>query len=181
MSGHFGEALKQHYLEHIRQVKTTGGTSFQARYLSYAYHGRFEGLTASEIDQVARAQGVSPLPRIYVEVLQTMGRSAGGIFVGCDVSFDQLLILKAALLEMMRQNRTAGIEVPTLPAHAIVFFAIQGTDFFFFEASPSTDDPAVYYYQDGATQYRRVASSLSSWFWEQAFDPTKDTDSFADN
>jgi hypothetical protein len=177
----FGEKLKIFYIEYIRQFKSRKDVSFSTVYLSHAYHGIFEGMASQEIEQLKLAQEVKTLPRIYVEFLEIMGHKAGGIFVGCSISFEELLILKKALLNMMKENRHSGMTIPTLPDEAFVFLGIQGVDFFFFEANNNDNDPPVFYYMDGAKKYHEVASSLSSWFWKHAFDPTKITQQFLED
>jgi hypothetical protein len=172
----FGQKLENYYLSHINETK-----SRKRGYLFFAYHGNFEGLNSEEIEQLRVAQAVERLPHIYVEFLQTMGRSSGGIFTGCDLNFETLLELKKILLRFMEVNRQSGMEIPLLPEDAFVFLSIQGVDFFFFRTDSLEDDPAVYYYFDGMKKYYEVTSSLSLWLWEHAFNPTKETEKFLDD
>src|SRR5262249_7602915 len=142
----FGDKLKSHYIHHIQQAKSSKETSFFTLWVQSAYHGIFEGLSGAEIEKLRLAQSVDKLPSIYLEFLQVMGRKSGGIFAGCSVSFDELLSLKAELQMIQKYH---DVEQPPLPANSFVFLAIQGVDYFFFEATQNQDDPAVYYYCDG--------------------------------
>jgi hypothetical protein len=74
---------------------------------------------------------------------------------------------------MMDENRVENPEIPIRPTNAFVFLAIQGVDFFLFEATLEQDNPPVYYYVDATKEYHQITASLSSWFWDEAFDPTK--------
>jgi hypothetical protein len=127
-------------------------------------------LGVREIEQLKVVQTVETLPKIYLEFLQTMGRKSGGIFMGCSTSFEELLNLKKILYMMQDQHKGPK---PKMPANMFVFLGIQDVDFFFFEATPDQDDPPVFYYMDGMDEYHQIAPSLSSWLWEQAFNPTE--------
>ncbi len=172
----FGQRLKQHYQEHIGKMKATNDGTFMSLHYKIAYHGNFGGMSDAEIDQVRVAQTVDHLPQIYVDFLRVMGHQAGGIFAGCSVSLGELLILKKALLNMMAQNRGINLTIPHLPEGAFVFLCIQGVDFFFFDTASGEDDPPVLYYMDSLSRFYPVAETLSSWLWEQAFNPTKLTE-----
>lgn len=177
----FGQRLKQHYQEHIEKMKAVNDGTFMTLHYKMAYHGNFEGMSDAEIEQVRTAQNVNHLPQVYVDFLRTMGHQAGGIFTGCSVSLRELLILKKALLNMMAQNRGIDLKIPQLPDTAFIFLCIQGVDFFFFDTASGQDDPPVQYYMDSLSQFYPVAETLSSWFWEQAFNPTKLTEKLVED
>jgi hypothetical protein len=170
MTNDFGEKLKSHYSNHIQQAKSRVDSLFLRLWSRDSYHGIFEGLTDDEIEQIREAQEVEKFPQVYVDYLKSMGRKHGGIFTGCSVGFDELLELKKVLYMMQDQHKGPK---PKMPANMFVFLGIQDVDFFFFEATPDQDDPPVFYYMDGMDEYHQIAPSLSSWLWEQAFNPTE--------
>lgn len=170
-SDNFGERLKSHYIKHITDIRTQAQASFKTKYLSSIYHGNFEGISELEILEIQRAQSVPKLPTPYSDFLLSMGRSSGGIFIGCAVHFDDLLQIKSQLENMMSENRQGLLDIPFLPDNAFIFMSIQDVDFFFFIANEIEDDPPIYYYADGSKQFIKVCETVSQWFFEQAFDP----------
>ncbi len=111
------------------------------------------------------------LPLVFRQFLQVMGRGDGNIFVGCDRGIKFLLSAKAGLQEILKIS-SRDFETPELPPDAVVFLALQGVEFFFFEATPGLDDPPVWLYMEGEAVFYQVSPTLSAWLWEQAFDPT---------
>lgn len=163
----FGEKLREHYRAHIQAARTSTETSFSTTYL---YRDHFEGLSNAEIDNIQQAQSVDFLPLAFRQFLQVMGRGDGNIFVGCDRSLDFLLNAKMGLQEILEIS-SQDFETPELPTNAVVFLAIQGVEFFFFEATKGVDDPPIWLYLEDEAIFYQVSSTLSAWLWEQAFDP----------
>lgn len=171
MSGNFGESLKFFYEAYIAASKAVGEESFSSGYVATFFHGTFEGLNVDEIEAIRAAQNVAKLPRIYTEFLRVMGRKSGGMFTGCDVDFPAPLRLKQSVFAMIEENREENPNIPLLPDDVVVFYGCQDASFCYFRTARDTEDPAVYYYVDGATKSYSVSPSLSKWLLQQVFDP----------
>ena len=75
-------------------------------------------------------QGVE-LPWSYECFLRSMGRDAGGIFAGSDLSYAEVLGLRRDAQELLLENESKFI----LPEDAVVFWMHQGYQFAFLQGS----------------------------------------------
>jgi hypothetical protein len=118
--------------------------------------GDFQGLSASEIADVAADQGVA-LPAVYVAFLQVMGRKAGRLFVGTDALFPQLIGLKRDATALLDEN-----EAPfRLEPCDVVVYMHQGYIFGYLRGSG--EDPQVFEYKEGEGSAIPVGDTLSGY------------------
>jgi hypothetical protein len=162
MSEHFGEKLKAHYLEYIEHEET------KMPWWRDPAHRVYEGLSEVEIQQVMEVQQIERLPKIYIEVLQTMGKTSGGILG----NFRKLLTVKQSMFSILEHNQRNynGIAAPT---DVFVFDETNGDEFFFFETRSTQNNPQnppVFYYRSGGKKLHEIAPSLSNWLWEGVID-----------
>lgn len=99
-----------------------------------------------EINMIESISGVK-LPEAYKDFLLLMGRGAGDLMAGSSVFFDEIFDLDEGAKELLMENN-----VPELPENAYVFWMHQGYQFAFFLAGNS-QDPEVYYYCEGQSEF----------------------------
>lgn len=166
MHDNFGETLKAHYTEFIEQLPNNNVAGFEEyKIVLLKNNRRFEGLTDVEIEDLRAAQSVSRLPAIYIQVLQTMGRSSSGIFMGTENIYGQLKLRKQDLQTSLSYKRAQGMPTPDLPENAFVFSSIKGIYFWYFIVDE--DDPPVYYYYAGSSKFEQKSDLLSEWYFTQ--------------
>jgi hypothetical protein len=124
----------------------------------------FVGCTPVQIESIKLAQGVLYLPQTYVDFLFTMGKRAGGLFIGTDCFCDQLSSLKTFAAELLIEDETDY----QLPDDAFVFLMHQGYQFMYFHTQDKADDPIVYHYMEGDMQPTAKDFTLSQFLRESA-------------
>ena len=128
------------------------------------------GCTDDEVAQVSADQGRT-LPGTYRCFLKVMGRDVGGLFGGALASYPHILGLRAAAIDLLRDNGERNADVFALPDDAIVIsFHDQGYAFQFIRASLGDDAP-VEMWTEGPAMDRTevVAASVLDWV-RNAFD-----------
>ena len=118
---------------------------------------RPSGCTADEIAEIEARCGIA-LPLSYRRFLAAMGRSAGDFLVGTDFTYPPLLDLRPQADRLLVEC-SAKI---ALNEADFVFTLHQGYQFLFFRCGLS-DDPPVFYYEEGALGFVQVAGSFSAW------------------
>jgi hypothetical protein len=121
----------------------------------YANREDFSGISTDEIDSVEAAQGVS-LPSAYVSFLQVMGRAAGPLFLGSDVTFPDVLWFRTEAARI-----AADVEAD-ITALGVVFLIHQGYDMLLLGSG--TDDPPVYRLTDSMPQPEQASDSFTEFF-----------------
>lgn len=96
------------------------------------------GMSSAEIQEVELDQGVC-LPRAYREFLEICGSSRGGVLGSEDVYYPDLIGIKDAAYEILRDG---GDEI-SLDGY-VVFFMHQG--YIFYCAKADSVDPSVFGY-----------------------------------
>lgn len=107
-----------------------------------------------------------PLPASYRAYLSIAGASPPRKLVGSDCHGDYLFELHGWAIELLSES---GCQL-TLPEDAVVFFMHQGYQFFFFHADGTTEDPPVYYYFEGRSEFEKPYERLSDWVASIALD-----------
>src|SRR5262249_39354390 len=115
------------------------------------------GCTPDEITDIEGRHG-SALPSAYCRFLAAMGRSAGSFLAGTDFLYPGVLALKAQAERLL-----AGCK-SDLHLHRtdFVFTLHQGYQFLFFRSGVS-DDPPVFFYDEGAPRFEQAADAFSTW------------------
>jgi hypothetical protein len=115
------------------------------------------GCTPEEIARVEADQGVA-LPANYRAFLRSMGRDAGGLFVGTDIVFPDILGARDGAMELLLKNQVRDV----LPATAVVVYLHQGYICGFLDPAEGSDPPVWEWMETSSTapQVRSVASSL---------------------
>jgi hypothetical protein len=116
------------------------------------------GISATEIGQLAAAQGQTELPAVYREFLEDCGRGAGLFHRDVECFFPAMMDLKQELVEMLEE---VGIDF-TVPAAAFVFSAYQGFQYHYFICD-GTADPAVYEITNGGKGVKLLEQSFSEY------------------
>jgi hypothetical protein len=115
------------------------------------------GCTPEEIAWIEADQGVA-LPANYRAFLRSMGRDAGGLFVGTDLVFPDILGARAGAMELLLENQVPHV----LPATAVVVYLHQGYICGFLDPAEGSDPPVWEWAETSGTapQARIVAPSL---------------------
>jgi hypothetical protein len=124
------------------------------------------GCSQGQIDAVQRDQGL-PLSRSYEAFLRFLGRDAGGLFVGTDVTYPEVLGLREAAIDILDRYREwkPDCDVFRLPADAVVIEMHQGYVFLFVRSSLG-DDPPVELWMEGSDHPERpkvLFASVADW------------------
>ena len=119
--------------------------------------GEVVGCAVAEIDDFERRFG-RRLPSAYRLFLATMGARLGEVLVGSDFVFADVENAREAARWLLVDEA-----MPALPTDAFVFCAHQGYQFLYFRTFDDDPDPCVYYYLEGAYEYREVAKAFSAW------------------
>jgi hypothetical protein len=142
---------------------------FRAQILRVVGSGRaagsdFAGLSDAEVDEVEAAQRRS-LSLSYRAYLRTMGRSAGPVFSGTDVSYPHVLWFRDAA------EQVADSIPVDIAGCGTVFSVHQGYDFLVHGSDPK--DPAVYRLTDSSSQLEEVSVTFTSFVAMQVEDLLK--------
>lgn len=165
-NSHFGEQLKNHYMDFIQRVKQDHSLVPAHRVVFLIHNPHFEGFTDEQIEEIRKAQKVNVLPKIYQQVLQVLGKDHAGIFMGMEATFAELKYRKEDMQISLGYKRLEERPTPELPENAFVFFSLAGSRYVFFETQSEEDDPPVFFYSSGAPMFEKVADKLSTWFLE---------------
>lgn len=113
-------------------------------------------------EEVARVEAVhgQPLPWDLRVFLETMGRDVGGLFVGSDIGYPDLLEMRSYAHDLLVENECRH----SLPDDALVFMMHQGYMMWFVRA----DDPRVFGWSEGQKEDKKhefqvIAESLSEF------------------
>ena len=120
--------------------------------------GGVVGCSEEEIAQIEHHFG-HRLPETYRSFLRLMGKKAGNCFVGTDMFFDKLRVLKEYASDLLAEGNS-GLE---LKENDFVFSVHQGYQFLFFEANEDQPDPAICYYSEGMFSFEEKYSSFSTY------------------
>ncbi|TDU86569.1 hypothetical protein EV138_0079 [Kribbella voronezhensis] len=85
----------------------------------------FHGCTDEEIDEIRLRQGVPSFPYDYICYLRRIGRSAGRFQIGTDAYYPDVLDLKEATIELLKENKSKA----SLGVNSLVFQMHQGYEF----------------------------------------------------
>lgn len=109
------------------------------------------------------------LPKLYREFLSIMGIRAGSFYVGTQIFYDSLFVLKEAAQSLLKFNKVPFV----LPKDAFVFLSHQGYQFMYFCTDTNEDDPAVYYYLEGEHNVVKYDDSFSDFLIKSVEDYEK--------
>jgi hypothetical protein len=119
--------------------------------------GQPSGCTPEERAEIEARCGMA-LPVSYRRFLSAMGRSAGDFLAGTDFTYPLVLDLRRQADRLLVEG---SARIALNPAD-FVFALHQGYQFLFFRCGLS-DDPPVFYYEEGAPGFVQVAGSFSAW------------------
>ena len=119
-----------------------------------------EGTPASpaEVVTIERQLGL-PFPAAYKAFLLILGRDGGSDFIGSDCTIRDLPGLRRGAEGLLRRSGSTY----TLPEKAFVFIMHQGYSFHYFLADQTSEDPAVFAYNEGDPAPAQKAESFSAW------------------
>jgi len=113
------------------------------------------GCTDAEIEQVMRAQRLTRLPALYRDFLKVMGKSPYPLMTGTDWSLHDLLEIKDAAQELLRED---GAD-PAILEDALVMAMHQGYIVLYIpQAELAPDDPEVWLYEEQGQPRRQWPS-----------------------
>lgn len=121
------------------------------------------GCSEEEITYLEKHFSLS-FPKIYRDFLLTLGHGAGDFFIGIDIYYNSLIGIKEGAYELLE-------ECPVdykIPHDAMVCTMYQGYQFMYFRVSEG-ENPPVYWYMEGDSQERKIASSFSQYLIKNVF------------
>lgn len=167
MDANFGGIFTQQVREKLVFILKADRPDITQNEIELILSKAFIGCIDAEIEILRTAQQVDFLPDIYCQYLKIMGHQAGGILFR---GGDRLLQTSKQVLQRVLDDIDNS---PLLSPNAFIFLSYQDVDFFFFIAEKANDDPPVYYYGEGDTDFLKVSDHLSTGFLDQAFDPLR--------
>ncbi len=121
------------------------------------------GLTGGPMDSesIARLEGHLglPIPSAYRDYLALAGAAPPTSLVGSECHGRHLLDLREWAVGILDESDTPL----RLPDDAIVFLVHQGYQFLYFHADGATEDPPVYYFFEGRSEFERSYERFSDW------------------
>ena len=123
----------------------------------------FVGCNLDDIQQIESTIH-STLPLSYKQYLMAMGRKSGKMFMGSDILFPELLVLKAYATELLKEDDSLDI----LTDNTFVFLCHQGYTFYFFKIEKDINDPIVYEYVDGSKTSNKLNETFSEFMYKAA-------------
>lgn len=101
------------------------------------------GCNLNEIEEIKVAQKVSKLPSIYEQFLLAMGKSSGDLYIGEDVHYHRLLLIKEFFNQELQTYKVSF----SLPNDIFVFMSHHDVAFLYF-LTESSDDPEIYVFEE---------------------------------
>jgi hypothetical protein len=118
------------------------------------------GCELEDIEEAKLNQGVTFLPRAYIDFLLEMGKCAGCLFLGSDYDCDAICILKDS-----HKQDIASLDMPfQIPEDVFIFLSHQGYVFWYFHTADQLEDPPIYKYVENNSTAVIVSSSLTQFF-----------------
>ncbi|MBI1227718.1 MAG: SMI1/KNR4 family protein [Bacteroidetes bacterium] len=121
------------------------------------------GCSVDEINFIEKSIQ-APLPQVFKEFLQIMGKGAGDFLLGSSCFFNELINLNSWAQELLEENDFEK----KLPSYAFVFWMHQGYQFAFFHLN-TDEDPEVYFYYEGRTrsEFEKCNLKVSEFYIEK--------------
>ena len=110
-----------------------------------------KGCTKAEIDELQSFFELK-FPQSYIEFLELMGESAGGIMAGSSIFTDEIRNLGKWSEELLAEDNSNL----NLPPNSFVFWMHQGYQFAFFYINQH-DNPVVHYYLEGSNFFENTS------------------------
>jgi hypothetical protein len=136
--------------------------AFEAEVRALDGERQIAGLTPAEIEEIRRDQQVTSLPAYYASFLRLFGRRSGGLLIGTDVLYPDILGGKQDTREALEERGVSHL----MPADAVVFAIHGGYEFYWLEPDGSDDPPLVKYEEDEPDIARRWDRFSDYLTWE---------------
>lgn len=120
----------------------------------------FLGCSDKEIQEIEEFYNIK-LPKVYIDFLKKMGKSAGAFMAGTDMFYQHLYDLREGAIELLHDSDTDY----TLPNEMFVFSMHQGYEFCCFDVTDSSD-PKIYQYIEDDDEPNVVWKHFSSYLKE---------------
>jgi hypothetical protein len=119
---------------------------------------QLRGCTENEIISLEQSFGLL-LPIAYKDFLRVLGHSAGAFWRDVEFTADKLEWINRDAREILVELESTKL---TLPSQALVFSWRQGEQFLFFFADGKSQNPPVYRFQIGCSEFVKVSDT----FWD---------------
>jgi len=135
------------------------GSAFVTRLCNahIAQPDQIRGCTDQEIRDIESRFGLR-LPEAYRQFLRVAGHSAGGFWREVVFQLEKLEWINHEAREILRELEETRLE---LPKNAFVFSMRYGEQFMFFVADDGSEDPRVYHFCIGFSDFRNTNASFS--------------------
>lgn len=114
--------------------------------------------TLAEVEGLEQQFNVK-LPAAYTAFLLILGRDGGPDFIGSDCTIRHLPGLRVAAEELIKKSGSQF----QLPRKPVVFLMHQGYSFVYFVADETSEDPPVFFYQEGDAAPMKKAERFTDW------------------
>lgn len=123
-----------------------------------AHPDQLRGCSQDEVESVERNSGLE-LPSAYKDFLQAFGHSAGGFWQDAEFTADRLAWINREAREILSELESVSLP---LPYRGFVFSSRHGEQFLFFIADGEDQNPPVYHYCIGLSEFRKASDT----FWD---------------